>query len=80
VRLDQQRERVRDAIVDHLRKHPDASDTSDGILMWWLPAAMQQDPALVEDALDELVTGGVMRRRNLPDGGVLFSAARPRRH
>lgn len=26
------------AIVRHLRRHPDAKDTAEGILAWWLPA------------------------------------------
>jgi hypothetical protein len=71
------RRSVRDAILMHLRIHPDASDTASGIRDWWLRAAgCEEDPALVESVLDELVRGGIMKQRHLPDGGVLYSAAR----
>ena len=75
-----QRRRARDSIMAHLRQHPDASDTAAGICWWWLrPAGQEEDLTVVEDALEELVSSGVMRRRQLPDGGVVYLASRRER-
>jgi hypothetical protein len=68
---------VRDAIVAHLLKHPGASDTAEGICQWWLdPAGREEDITVVEEALEDLVGGGVMRRRRLPDGGIVYLGGR----
>jgi hypothetical protein len=68
---------VRDAIVAHIQQHPDASDTAEGISGWWLgPSGCGESLTVVEEALDELVRSGVMRRRQLPDGGVVYRASR----
>jgi hypothetical protein len=72
-----QRQRVRDGILRHLGIHPDASDTPEGIRDWWLPPAdANVAPALLVEVLDDLVVAGIMRRRRLPDGGILYAAAR----
>lgn len=72
-----ERRLVHDAIVEHLTKHPAAADTAEGIRSWWLgPAQREEDITVVEHALQDLVDSGMMRRRTLPDGGVLYFAAR----
>jgi hypothetical protein len=74
---EEERRVVRDAIVAHLLKHPEASDTAEGICSWWLgPLEREEDVIVVEEALEDLVISGVMRRRQLPDGGVVYYAAR----
>jgi hypothetical protein len=73
----EQRQLVCDAIVAYLLKHPAGSDTAEGICRWWLrPKEGEEDMATVEEALEELVRTGVMQRRLLPDGGVVYLAAR----
>lgn len=47
-------------ILDHLRKHPQAQDTLEGIGQWWLPAEMKSRAAAIKDALDELVDAGLI--------------------
>lgn len=47
-------------ILDHLRKHPQAQDTLEGIGQWWLPARMKSPAAAIKDALDELVDAGLI--------------------
>jgi hypothetical protein len=70
------RSRIRDAIVAHLQAHADASDTAEGIRGWWLgPRGCEEDVTVVEEALDELVMSGLVRRRPLPDGGVIYTNA-----
>jgi hypothetical protein len=74
--LAERRRRVRGAIVAYLEKHPAALDTPEGICRWWLrPTGSEEDVATVEQALEELVATGEMRRRLLPDGGVVYLAA-----
>ena len=71
----ERRRSAREAIVAHLVKHPAGSDTAEGICRWWLNAATpEEDVSVVEEALEELVAAGTMRRRLLPDGGVVFLA------
>jgi hypothetical protein len=65
--------RLRDAILDHVRLHPDASDTPAGIVNWWLPArGCEGAEELIDEVLNALAKSGVLRRVRLPDGGVLY--------
>ncbi len=47
-------------ILDHLRKHPQAQDTLEGIGQWWIPSRMLSGSAAIKDALDELVDVGLI--------------------
>ncbi len=70
------RRHVHDAIVGHLQANPAASDTPEGIRQWWLDVRSRAaDLDLVTDVLNALVLEGVMKRRQLPDGGVVYSGA-----
>jgi hypothetical protein len=73
---DEAKRRVREAILRHIVINTAASDTPEGIRRWWLPPAdATVEPALVQDVLEEIVAAGYMRRRRLPDGGVVYAAA-----
>lgn len=64
-------------IGSYVDSHPHAADTVSGIRRWWLPSAAREAPlADVESALDSLVNVGKLRRRCLPGGGSVYSAAR----
>ena len=70
-----------DAVAGEIRRyldaHPDAADTVDGVLQWWLPAASAAvSREIVEHALDTLVAKGDIVRRTHADGTVIY--ARPR--
>ena len=68
--------RLREAIVSYARLHPDASDTANGILGWWLPATGFEDATLLlHDVLADLVAARVLRATALPDASVLYSVA-----
>ena len=56
--------------------HPRGADTLDGVLSWWLPANLAQIalPAEVEAAIQELIARGLIERRWLPSGQVLYAA------
>ena len=67
-------EHLRRAILDHLEAYPHAADSAEGVTLWWLEvkqlSASQVD---VENALEELVSSGHLRRVDLVDGTKLFS-------
>jgi hypothetical protein len=51
---------IADEILAHLRRHPQAQDTLEGIGQWWLPAQRQCPAGTIKDALDELVDAGLI--------------------
>jgi len=65
--------RLSEAIIRHLRKHPFAADTADGILACWLPRRGFEDaPDYIATVLDEMVAKRWLQARQLPDGRVLY--------
>lgn len=65
---------IESSVVDYLRGHPDAADTLEGIVSWWLPLQRYAvGKARIEAVLTRLVDAGVVRRACLPDGGMLYS-------
>lgn len=69
---------VASALQRYIAAHPTAADTVVGIQRWWLAPAMEEPLPLVELALDRLIEEGVMRRVELQDDTVIYSAAGPR--
>lgn len=69
---------IETAVIGYLREHPDAADTLDGIVDWWLPR-QRYDMARsrIEHALCDLVGRGLLRRRRLPGGVELYSLKDP---
>jgi hypothetical protein len=61
-------------ILRYLRAHPQAADTVDGIVLWWLPR-QRYDEAVdrVQHALDDLVARGWVDPITLMDGTVLYA-------
>lgn len=67
-------------ILDHLRRHPLAADSVEGVARWWLgPAHANVTVAQVERALNLLVARQEMRSLSLMDGTILYSQAPPTR-
>jgi hypothetical protein len=66
--------RLSDEILRYLRAHPQAADTVDGIVEWWLPR-QRYDEAVdqVQLVLDELVARGLVDQITLVDGTVLYA-------
>ena len=68
--------RLRAAILDYLRRNPDAADTLGGIVSWWLPAeSVRFDASRVERVLEELVREGFVVKSVLVEGTVLYARA-----
>ena len=65
---------IAQTIRRYLEVNPDAADSAEGIRRWWLPPALaEESPGTVEEALDRLVAAGVITRRPMPDGRVLYA-------
>lgn len=61
-------------ILRYLSAHPQAADTVDGIVMWWLPRQRYEEAVdRVQRALDDLVARGLVDRITLVDGTVLYA-------
>jgi hypothetical protein len=68
-------------IALYLDERPDAVDTPDGILRWWLPRRrIDATPEMLQRALDVLVANGTIERRMLPDGRRAYGRVRVRGH
>lgn len=78
------RHEVEAAVLAYLHRHPDAADTLDGIVLWWLPRQRYETAReRIGRVLDDLVTRGELRCERLPDGGALYGlrhTAEPRSH
>ena len=73
------------AILEYLRKNPDAQDTQSGIVEWWLPAyeVKPRDPT-IKTALDQLVSAGLLSEHKGRDAQTSYRvsnrAAKPMEH
>jgi hypothetical protein len=66
-------------ISRYLSARPDALDTADGILRWWLPQLhLDAQAEQLQHALDLLVSRGVVDSWELPDGRLVYGRARVR--
>jgi len=64
---------LRKEILSYLRRHPDAADTLDGVVQWWLPRQRYVEAReLIEDALESMVKDGVVLKVFLPGGTVVY--------
>jgi hypothetical protein len=60
-------------ILDYLARHPDAQDTIDGILHWWvLDTSIRNWAPKIAETLAELVDRGFLERRSSPDGQIFY--------
>jgi len=66
-------------IAAYLRAHPDATDTVEGILDWWLPVQRYEDAKTdVQQALRDLVQQGLIEEVAHYSGNRLYRLASPR--
>lgn len=65
---------VEHAVLAYLHRHPDAADTLEGIVSWWLPQQRYEtERERIERVLGGLVEQGALRCSRLPDGAVLYA-------
>jgi len=64
-------------ILAYLAEHPDAQDTIEGIIEWWLSGrAAKPNVALVEETLTELVDLGLVLTRRSKDARAYYKVNR----
>jgi Fe2+ or Zn2+ uptake regulation protein len=62
-------------ILAYLRAHPQASDSLEGIVSWWLPARFMAARESVQESLDRLAAQGLVERTRLADGTIVYGRA-----
>jgi hypothetical protein len=67
-------------ILAYLAEHPDAQDTLEGIVEWWLlDQAIKNWTKNVREALEELVVQGLVIEREGRDGRIHYRVNRRKR-
>jgi hypothetical protein len=65
-------------ILEYLARHPDAQDTIDGILHWWvLESCIRQWTPKIAETVAELVERGLLEQKCSGDGQVFYRAPMP---
>ena len=60
-------------ILDYLARHPDAQDTIDGILHWWvLDACVRKWAPKIAETVAKLVEKGFLEEKPSPDGQTFY--------
>jgi predicted transcriptional regulator len=68
------------AILAYLAEHPKAQDTLEGIVEWWLlEQEIKRRTAMVQEALAELLTKGLVVERKGRDGRMHYRLNRHKR-
>jgi len=63
---------VAQELVSYLLTRPGACDTADGISRWWFDTEDSVSPQALKQALDELVSLGLLQACPAADGRVRF--------
>ena len=67
---------IADEIRRYLNAHPDAADSRDGVLRWWLTRQRIEESAdAVQRALEYLVSQRTITRKELRDGTIVYANA-----
>lgn len=70
----------REAILRYLAARPNAADTVDGVVNWWIPLQRYQDTySAIEEILEELADEGLVVKKILPDNKVIYTCATTRK-
>jgi len=64
-------------ILDYLAMHPEAQDTLDGILHWWvLDACVKKWAPKIAETVAKLVEQGFLEEKPSPDGQTFYHVSR----
>lgn len=65
----------REAILRYLEACPNAADTLNGVVEWWIPLQRYRDDYdMIAKILDELFNEGLIEKQVLPDKKVIYKA------
>jgi hypothetical protein len=71
-------EEIAEQILRYLSKHPQAEDTAEGILRWWvMEEQLEEAASTVREALVSLVVGGNLFVVVGGDGSVRYRLRKP---
>lgn len=60
-------------ILEYLRRNPEARDTLEGVVQWWLPEReIKRRTVEIKDALDELVRQGLLSEHKGKDEQISY--------
>ena len=60
-------------IVGYLQKNPNAGDSLEGVMNWWLSQRNKKpDVAEIEQVLEQLIAEGSVRKVSLVGGTILY--------
>jgi hypothetical protein len=67
---------IAERIEQYLTQRPEAADTAEGISAWWLCSRLRADslPEVLA-ALAQLEARGIVARKQLESGAIIFSSA-----
>ena len=69
--------RLGEAILRHIRRHPDVADTAQGILQWWLPRpGYENAPELIDSVLEDMAARDWLEAIRMLDGEILYRRGR----
>ena len=72
-----EKKKIADDIRRYLKDRKGGADTLEGVVRWWIMRQrLIEAENKVRDALDDLCSQGVIQRRTLSDGTVLYSSAK----
>ncbi len=64
-------------ISHYLESHPEAADTLEGVVSWWLARQRYEySYRMVRQALDHLIAEGRVAKQTTVGGGIVYSSAR----
>ena len=70
---------VAEEIRRYLTSHPDAADSAEGVLNWWLMRQRtEQSAQVVGEAMQWLIEQGAVTSRVMPDGQIVYSTQKPK--
>jgi hypothetical protein len=72
-------EKVTREILGYLLEHPDAKDTVDGVIKWWLPEDLvDRGKKTVQEVLEILVSRGWLTERNVTSSEKIYGMKKDR--
>lgn len=65
----------REAILRYLAACPNAADTLNGVVEWWIPLQRYHDDYdMIANVLEELFNEGLIEKQVLPDKKIIYKA------
>ena len=74
------RSTIAQEILEYLAERPDARDTLEGIIQWWLlDRKIRYQVGAVKESLNELVARGLIEQKTTPSHSTLYGINKRRR-